>query len=124
MESRRRPRDRNRAGGRAQGRYLLSGLLACGLCGGGFWAIDRRGVFGCGARKDRGRAACGCELRVAADDLEGRIVGALRDQVLTEENVARVADRALQIVQEQLGAQSDDPTERLKACRGTSSLAR
>jgi hypothetical protein len=41
---------------------------------------------------------CASSLLVRQFDLEGRIVGAIRDRVLTPENVAYAVDRAVEII--------------------------
>jgi DNA invertase Pin-like site-specific DNA recombinase len=100
-------RQRQSAGGK-RGRYVLSGLLQCGVCGSGFWALDRVGVFGCGGRKDRGQGSCDNASRIAHDELVGRLTAAMREHVLTPENAAYVADRALERVERALSASAPE----------------
>lgn len=77
-------------------RHLLSGFLVCGGCGGAFHALTGSGTFGCSWHKNRGAAVCPVELRVKADELHGRVLGALADQVLAPENVAMLVAGALE----------------------------
>src|SRR5262249_42089423 len=83
-------------------RHPLSGMLECGSCGGGFFAVRSNGIYGCGWNRDRGPDVCPSELRVARVDLEDRIYGVIRDRVLTPENVRVVIERALAIVRARL----------------------
>jgi site-specific DNA recombinase len=86
-------------GRRVRSRYLFSGLLACGECGGGFFAVTGGGrVFGCGWHRDRGNSVCRNAQRVDRVELEERVLTALRDHVLTPENVAYAVDRAVALV--------------------------
>jgi len=84
-------------GGRGE-KSLLSGLLVCGICGGGFHVLDR-GACGCGRRKDRGPNACSNELRVHRQVLETRIFDAVESQVLVPETLTKIAERAVELVQ-------------------------
>ena len=56
-------------------KYLLSGLVRCGCCGGGF-AIRRNDQFSC-ARFDN-RGTCRNELRIGRSALEQKVLGALK----------------------------------------------
>ncbi len=57
-------------GGRPSARYLLSGLVVCDLCGGGFGA-QHRGRWGCNAAHQRG--VCDARQLVGQLDLEGAV---------------------------------------------------
>jgi len=54
---------RARACHKVVSRHLLSGLLKCAECGGAFFALRRESSYGCGWRRDRGKAVCGNRLR-------------------------------------------------------------
>jgi len=86
---------------RKGGRFILSGLVRCGLCGaamnGGHspagirndgWERDQWDFYICLTRKNRGASACP-NRRFSARDLEGEVVRVLFDEVLTPENLAR-----------------------------------
>ena len=83
-------------------RYVLSGLLECGACGGGFHAQNGAERYGCGWHRDRGPVVCESTLMVPRKALEERIFGALRDRILVPENVAYAVEKALGLVKRQL----------------------
>ncbi len=64
--------------------YLLSGLLICGACRGGYTMVaqDR---YGCATRK--GKGICDNSRTIARQNIERRVLGALRDEMLTPEVV-------------------------------------
>jgi len=65
---------------------LFGGQLRCALCGGAMVVTDAR-VYGCAARKDRGATVCpGTTVR--RDVVDRRMLGALRETLLTPEAVA------------------------------------
>ena len=65
-------------------KYLLSGLLTCGCCGGGYtvMAQDR---YGCATR--RGKGTCDNARTIDRQRIEGRVLGALKDRLLTPDLV-------------------------------------
>ena len=66
-------------------RFLLSGLLVCGCCGGAFTVIgaDR---YGCATR--RGKGTCDNRVTIVRQRIEARVLGALKARMLTPELVA------------------------------------
>jgi hypothetical protein len=68
------------------GRHLLSGFLACAECGGSFYGQHTHRIYECGWRRDRGEHVCGNNIRAPRLALEGRVLGAIRDQILVPEN--------------------------------------
>jgi len=92
---------------RHRGRHLLTGFLRCGICGGGFFDVHGTGLLGCGWSRDRGPRACVSALRVSAADLEARVLGAIREQVLVPEVVAYAVQTALTEIRQTLSR--DDP---------------
>ena len=62
-------------------KYLLSGLVRCGCCGGGF-AIRRNDRFSCATFANRG--TCRNHLRIGRGALEAKVLSALRDQLTAE----------------------------------------
>jgi hypothetical protein len=91
------------AGHRVRSRNLLSGLLACGECGGGFFAVTGGGrAFGCGWHRDRGVRVCRNAQRVDRVELEERVLTALRDHVLTPENVAYAVEQAMELLRQRV----------------------
>ena len=75
---------------------MLCGLLECAECGGGFYVIQGGGICGCGWARDRGPAVCASSLRVRGIELEARIVGAIRDDILTPANLEYVVSHAVE----------------------------
>lgn len=79
-------------------RYPLSGSLACGTCGGSFHVMRGGGAYGCSWHRDRGPAVCGFGETIARAELEERLLGALRDRILSPAHVAYAVERAIEIV--------------------------
>jgi DNA invertase Pin-like site-specific DNA recombinase len=65
-------------------KFLLSGLLICGACGGGYTIIgpDR---YGCATRRSKG--TCGNAHVIARQELEERVLGGLRERMMAPELV-------------------------------------
>jgi len=56
--------------------YLLSGLVACGCCGGPVNVVGRD-MMGCGVHKDRGDAVCTNHGKIRRQHLEQRVIDGL-----------------------------------------------
>ena len=69
--------------------YLLSGLLKCGTCGGGFSKISLS-QYGCSTARNKG--TCDNLLTVRRDDLEAKVLDGLRDQLMHPELVTTFID--------------------------------
>ncbi len=67
-----------------QPKYLLSGLLKCGLCGANFVIGDQR-HYVCASHVDGGQHACGNHLRVARVIAESRILAGIKAELLAPE---------------------------------------
>ena len=65
--------------------FLLSGLLKCGGCGGGYTVIGK-GRYGCATR--RGKGTCDNSATITRQSLERRVLGGLRERMLTPDSVA------------------------------------
>ena len=87
---------------RGPSRYLLSGLLECGLCGGSFFAVAGGERYGCGWHRDRGPKVCGNALRIGRSELESRILGAVRERILVPEVVLYAVQRTLELVRHEV----------------------
>ena len=74
---------RNARTGR-QPKYLLSGLLKCGLCGANFVIGDQR-HYVCASHVNGGRHACRNDLRVARAIAESRILAGIKAELLAPE---------------------------------------
>lgn len=97
-------RESTRAGARRGGRarYLLAGVLACGECGGSFHVVHGGRGYGCSWRVDRGPMVCDFRTTIDRAELEGRLLGAIRERILTPERVAYVLERAVARVRARL----------------------
>jgi site-specific DNA recombinase len=62
-------------------RYLFSGLMRCGVCGGGFAKISAA-HFGCSTARNKGAIACSNLLTVRRDVLEDTVLSALRERLM------------------------------------------
>ncbi|WP_420420477.1 recombinase family protein [Pacificispira sp.] len=89
-------------------RYLLSGLLVCGACNGGFSKISKE-HYGCS--KARNKGTCENRLTVRRDQVEGLVLSALRNDLLTPEMVEIFVREFQQALNEEL--REKDATRRL-----------
>ena len=64
--------------------YLLSGLIKCGVCGGGF-SIIREKTYGCSAAKNKG--TCSNRATIKRDLLEESVLAGLKDNLMEPELV-------------------------------------
>ena len=72
------------------------GYLACGQCGGGFTEAHKRGVLECSWHRGRCAVVCPSTLRIPTAEVEARVLAAIRETVLTPENLAYAAERTLE----------------------------
>ena len=63
-------------------RYLFSGLITCGACGGGYTMVGAR-HYGCANARNRG--TCGNRLTIRRDVLEEAVLRGLKDNLLQPE---------------------------------------
>lgn len=61
---------------------LLSGLVVCGCCRGPMIAAGPGGRYMCSARRERGVDVCANGRSAKAEDLDARVIAAVRDQLL------------------------------------------
>ena len=61
-------------------RYLLSGLLICGCCGGNF-SVVTRDTYSCSGRRAKG--VCRNNRTISRDEIETRILTAMKQNLLT-----------------------------------------
>ncbi|SHK66523.1 Site-specific DNA recombinase [Shimia gijangensis] len=66
-------------------KHLFSGLLTCGVCGGGFTIIGKA-YFGCANSRNKG--TCDNRLTIKRDDLEARVLSGLKDHLLHPDLIA------------------------------------
>jgi site-specific DNA recombinase len=62
-------------------RYLFSGLMRCGVCGGGFAMISAT-HFGCSTARNKGATACANRLTIRRDRLEATVLEGLRSRLM------------------------------------------
>jgi site-specific DNA recombinase len=65
--------------------WLLSRLVRCGLCGGGMTVTGERGRLACANHRERG--ICTNRRTVLRDQIETRVIGGLKEQLLSPELV-------------------------------------
>lgn len=85
-------------------RYLLSGVLRCGACGGAMVAVDRY-RYGCAAAKDRG--TCSSRVHVPRAQAEHAMLAGIREQLLSDDAFQRF-QRA---VRDELRGRRPEPAE-------------
>ena len=71
---------------RRKPRFLLTGLVKCGCCGGGFSTVGKD-RFGCSNSRNKGRSVCTNRTGITRQDLEGRILAILSQQLMDPELV-------------------------------------
>ncbi|MBY0138400.1 recombinase family protein, partial [Paracoccus yeei] len=71
---------------RRRPKFLFSGLMTCGCCGGGFSKVSKDG-FGCSTARKKGAAACINMAVIKQGDLERRVLHALDHHLMDEEAV-------------------------------------
>ena len=71
----------------ARPKYLFSGLLTCGVCGGNF-VIATHTHYGCLANRTLGPTTCANGLKVDRQLVESRLLRALKDDLYTAEGLA------------------------------------
>ena len=66
-------------------KFLLSGLLRCGQCGGGYTIIGKD-IYGCASRRSRG--TCKNQETIRREELEHRVLTSLRTRLMAPELVS------------------------------------
>ena len=74
--------DPNRLHERQRGKYLLTGLTKCGCCGGGYSMVSAD-LVGCSTARNKG--TCGNRLNIRRDQLEARVLRALKEHLMNPE---------------------------------------
>ena len=65
-------------------RYLLSGLLRCGVCGGGYAKINAS-HYGCASSKNKGESVCANRKTIKREVLESKILSALETHLMRDD---------------------------------------
>ena len=76
--------DGKNSGGRGP-KFLFSGLLKCGECGGAF-VIQGRKDYGCATHQNRGDSVCTNKLKVRRETIERVLLGGVKESLLTEQS--------------------------------------
>ena len=79
-------------------RYLLSGLLRCGCCGGDF-AIVSKNRFSCSTRKRKG--TCDNALTISRHEIEARVLVGLKDRLMAPELVSEFVEGYQEAIREE-----------------------
>ncbi|RJL15835.1 recombinase family protein [Paracoccus siganidrum] len=66
---------------RRKPRFLLTGLVKCGCCGGGFSTVGKD-RFGCSNSRNKGKSICTNRTGITRQELEGRILSILSEQLM------------------------------------------
>ena len=88
-------------------RFLLSGLLHCGCCGGAY-AIMAKNRYGCSTRKNKG--TCTNTVTITREVVEKRVLRAIRRGLLDPELVQRFVSNATRELTERRRAAATDET--------------
>ena len=67
-------------------RYLLSGLIKCGVCGGGYTKVNTT-HYGCAAYRNKGQSVCTNNRTIRRDLLESHVLSALQTRLMREDLV-------------------------------------
>lgn len=71
---------------RRKPRFLLTGLVKCGCCGGGFSTVGKD-RFGCSNSRNKGTSVCTNRTGITRQELEGRILTILTERLMDPELV-------------------------------------
>lgn len=81
-------------------RYLFSGLMACGECGGNF-VIVASNRYGCAAHRTRGTEICPNSITVTRHIVESRLLTDIKSRLLDPGNVEKFKRAAVEIIESQ-----------------------
>jgi hypothetical protein len=70
-------------GTRKRPQYLLSGLLACGACGGGFAKVNSE-RYGCSSARNKGESVCTNTTTISRTKIEALVLKALQTHLMRE----------------------------------------
>jgi len=87
-------------------KYLLSGLLKCGSCGGNYIISDGY-RYGCSKHINQGDAVCSNEIKVPRKFLERRILNTIKQDLFTEQGVELFKAEVSRILAEKSASQGN-----------------
>ena len=103
---------------RGIGKYLLSGFLRCGVCGGSY--IKTNQGYRCGNHRNRGPEVCTNRRGVTVEKLDRSVIAAIRTKLYTPENLGKiieyVRDELMVLARQEAKADRDVP-DQAKALR-------
>ena len=67
-------------------KFLFSGLLECGICGGNYVIADNH-RYGCAKHRDRGPTVCSNDLKISRKTIEDRLLEGIRRDLFNDEAV-------------------------------------
>ena len=73
-------------------KYLFSGILKCGSCGGNFVVSGSNQGYTCATYQNGGKSACAVRLRVPRATIEERLLATIKKDLLSDEAVRLFAD--------------------------------
>lgn len=91
-------------------KYLFSGLLQCGCCGGNM-AMVNGSKYGCSTHKERGPEACSNNALVRREVVESRLLSGIKKGLLTDEAAKLFRKEMSRMLAE---ARKEDPAEHAK----------
>ena len=97
------------SGGRGP-KYLFSGLLRCGCCGGAYIVVDYY-RYGCATHKDRGEAACPNGLKVKRHVVEQLLLAGIKTELLSDAAYRAFEEEARRLLKDS----QPDPSEAKRA---------
>ena len=93
-------------------KYLLSGLLKCGVCGGNYVVMNATS-YGCAVHKDRGPHVCANALKVPRRLVESKLLEGVKHDLLSAENLALFRKEVVRLLRERKRTNNTDATRRL-----------
>ena len=98
---------------RRKPRFLLTGLVKCGCCGGGFSTVGKD-RFGCSNSRNKGKSVCSNRTGITRQELESRILTILSERLMDPELVKVFAAEYIAERNRLAASHVDDRTARKK----------
>lgn len=95
-------------------RYLLSGILVCGECGSRFIVQGAGQSYTCATRSHGGKHACSNGFRIPRARAEAELLGSIREELLSDEAVARFQRRVRELYRTHRAAADAEHTKRTR----------
>ena len=95
-----RRRNNSHPGGGGRNKYLLSGLLKCGICGGSYIVADYY-RYACATNKDRGSCACNNHIKVKRVLAEDILLKHIREELLSEQAFQFIAKEVTRLLEQE-----------------------